>query len=257
MDIGANTFQFFTRNPRGAKSKAPDESDIERTRQLLAEHRFGPPVGHAPYIVNLAAAEERTRELAIRILQEDLAKIERIGCPYLVVHPGSHVGAGVEVGIERITDSLDQVLAGPGTAKVLLETMAGMGSEVGSTFEELEAIIAGSAVPERIGVCLDTCHIHAAGYAVRDGFGATLDRFDQVIGLSRLHAMHLNDSRFPAGAKKDRHADWGEGSIGRKGIAAVLGDRRLAGLPMILETPGGLETWRTDLEYLRLLVEGN
>ncbi|MGI5840211.1 MAG: deoxyribonuclease IV [bacterium] len=252
--IGANTFQFFSRNPRGARSKLPEPADVKKMADYLKAERFGPLVGHAPYIVNLASAQAGIWDLAVTVLREDLAKIAAVGCPYLVVHPGSHTGSGAAAGIARVAAALDEVLPQAGDGMVLLETMAGMGTEVGVTFEQMAAIIGQSEYSERIGVCLDTCHVFAAGYDVKEDFSAVLDEFDRIIGLSRLKAMHVNDSKFPCGSRKDRHANLGEGNIGREGFARILQDKRTRGLPLILETPGGTEEYEREIAFLRSLI---
>jgi len=253
VGIGANTFQFFTRNPRGAQTKAVDSADAETAVAVMNSAGFGPLVAHAPYIVNLASAQARIWDLAVTVLQEDLAKIAAIGCSYLIVHPGSHTGSGIAAGTERVVAALDEVLAHTDTGMILMETMSGMGTEVGAKFEQLAEIIGRTSRPERVGVCLDTCHLYAAGYDVKDDFTKVLDEFDRTVGLAHLKAMHLNDSKFGLGSKKDRHANLGEGSIGREGFANILRDERIHALPLILETPGGVENYRSEIVWLRTL----
>lgn len=192
--------------------------------------------------------------MAVGVLREDLAKIAAIGCPYLVVHPGSHTGSGIAAGTARVAAALNEVLAQAETGMILLETMAGMGTEVGATFEQIAEIIGQTSYPGRVGVCMDTCHLYAAGYDVKDNFGAVLDEFDRTVGLARLKAMHVNDSKFPLGGKKDRHANLGEGSIGKEGFANILRDERIRSLPLILETPGGAEDYRREIAFLRSLI---
>lgn len=236
-EIGATTFAFFTRNPRGGKSKAVDPEDAEKLRGMLASTGFGKLVAHAPYTMNPCSKDEKVRNFARMCMEEDLKKMEYLPGNYYNFHPGSHVGQGVEAGIEMISNLLNEVLREDQHTTVLLETMAGKGSEIGSRFEELAEIISRVELKDHIGVCLDTCHVSDAGYDIRNDLDGVLNEFDQVIGLERLKALHINDSLNPVGSHKDRHARIGEGTIGLEGILAVLHHPKLQGLPCILETP--------------------
>ena len=237
LAIDANTFQCFLRNPRGSKAKAADPADLARLRELMAEHQFGPFVAHAPYIMNPCSKDEGIRELAARMMSEDLALMEHLPGNYYNFHPGSHVGQGVETGCRQIADMLDRVVRPDQKTTVLLETMAGKGSEIGGRFEELRMILDMVSCREQLGVCLDTCHVSDGGYDIRDDLDGVLAEFDRVIGLDRLKAVHINDSMNPAGSQKDRHALIGEGTIGEAAILRVISHPALRDLPFILETP--------------------
>lgn len=236
-EIGADTFAFFTRNPRGGRSKAVDPKDAEKLQEMLSSSGFGKLVAHAPYTMNPCSKDEKVRNFARMCMEEDLQKMEYLPGNYYNFHPGSHVGQGVEAGIEMISEMLNQVLKEEQHTTVLLETMAGKGSEVGSRFTELAEIISRVELQDHIGVCLDTCHVSDAGYDIRNDLDGVLSQFDREIGLSRLKALHINDSLNPVGSHKDRHARIGEGTIGTEGILAVLRHPKLQGLPCILETP--------------------
>ena len=254
--IGATTFAFFTRNPRGGNARDYDPTDAAALVELMEGRGFGPLVAHAPYTMNLCSAKEDVREFGVRAMREDLAKLELLGGTYYNFHPGSHVGQGSERGIELIVEGLDQVLDPSLSSTVLLETMAGKGTEIGRGFEELAAIIAGVRHPECLGVCLDTCHVHDAGYDIVDDLEGVLDEFDAVLGLSRLRALHLNDSKNPLGSHKDRHERIGEGELGVNTFANIVRNERLRGLPMVLETPNELEGYAREIALLRDLAEG-
>ncbi|MCW2276917.1 deoxyribonuclease IV [Heliophilum fasciatum] len=256
LAIGATTFQFFTRNPRGGGAKALDAEDIEKAWQLRQEHGFGPLVAHAPYTINMAAEKEETWAFARQTLAADIVRMGQARIPYIVVHPGSHVGQGAEAGVERIAAALNAILRPDQEVMVLLEGMAGAGSEVGGRFEELRAIIDRLDVPEMVGVCLDTCHLFGAGYDVHD-FSAVLTEFDQVVGLTRLKAMHFNDSLQPLASRKDRHALIGQGQIGATALAEVLRHPALASLPVNLETPGELADYQREIAWMRSAVLEN
>ena len=249
--IGANTFQFFTRNPRGAGAKALDPKDIEKAYTLAQEREFGPLVAHSPYIINLASPKEDLWELAITVIKEDLVRLETIGAPYMVLHPGSHVGEGIEYGINRIAEGLNNIFTGKEKPLILLESMAGVGSEVGFEFSQLAKIIQNVNYRERMGVCLDTCHLFGAGYDVRDKFEKVLEEFDKVVGIDRIKAFHINDSLQPLGSRKDRHAGIGKGQIGFEAISKIVHHEVLQGVSFILETPGELEDYRREIEALR------
>lgn len=237
LAMGADTFQCFLRNPRGARAKAVDPADLARLRELMAERRFGPFVAHAPYIMNPCSKDEGIRELAGRMMVEDLAVMAHLPGNYYNFHPGSHVGQGVEAGCRQIADMLDRVVGPEQQTVVLLETMAGKGSEVGGRFEELRMILDLASCRERLGVCLDTCHVSDGGYDIVDDLDGVLTEFDRVIGLDRLKAVHINDSMNPPGSRKDRHALIGQGTIGEEAIVQVLVHPALEGLPFLLETP--------------------
>ena len=237
LAIEANTFQCFVRNPRGAKAKAIDPADLARLRELMAEHHFGPIVAHAPYIMNPCSKDEGIRDLAARMMVEDLALMEHLPGNYYNFHPGSHVGQGLEPGCRQIADMLDRVVTPEQQTMVLLETMAGKGSEIGGRFEELRMILDLASCGDRLGVCLDTCHVSDGGYDIAGDLDGVLAEFDRVIGLNRLKAVHINDSMNPVGSHKDRHALIGQGNIGEEAILRVIAHPALRGLPFILETP--------------------
>lgn len=249
--LGANTFAFFTRNPRGGSAKMLDPADMEGCAAYLKEHAFGPLVAHAPYTLNACAAVEATREFALRAMKEDLLRMEYLPGNYYNFHPGSHVGQGAEKGIELIAAQLNTVLTEEVHTTVLLETMAGKGSEVGRTFEELRAIIDRVQRPDKLGVCLDTCHVWDAGYDIVNDLDGVLTQFDKAIGLERLKAMHVNDSLNPLGSHKDRHARIGEGHIGADAFRRIVRHPVLAALPMVLETPNDDAGWAEEIALLR------
>ena len=252
VKINANTFQFFTRNPRGGKAKDIDPDDVERFLALAREAGIGKIVAHAPYTLNPCSAEQKTRDFAYMAMSDDLRRMEFTPGNYYNFHPGSHVGQGVEAGIEMIADLLNRILTPEQTTVVLLETMAGKGSEIGGRFEELAAIIDKVHLKDKIGVCLDTCHVHDGGYDIVNDLDGVIAEFDRIIGLDRLKAIHINDSLNPCGAHKDRHACIGEGHIGTQTIAAVLNHPKLKGLPAILETPQpDLAGYAAEIQMLR------
>lgn len=237
VSLGANTFQFFTRNPRGGKAKAIDPADVASFRAYAAEQGIERILAHAPYTLNPASATEKTRDFARMALAEDLARMENTPGQLYNMHPGSHVGQGVDVGIDLIAAALDEALRSEQTTTLLLETMAGKGSEIGGRFEELAAIIERVGLRDKVGVCLDTCHVWDAGYDIAGDLDGVLREFDEVVGLDRLKAVHLNDSLNPCGARKDRHARIGEGFIGFEALSAVTRHPLLCDLPFYLETP--------------------
>ena len=251
LSIGADTFQFFTRNPRGGAAKEPDPADTAALVQLQRGGRLGPVVAHAPYTLNPCSAEARTRTFAREIFTDDLRRMELLPGNFYNFHPGSHVGQGVEAGIALTAACLDEVLRPEQQTIVLLETMAGKGSEIGGRFEELRAIIDACSCKERLGVCLDTCHVSDAGYDIVNDLDGVLAEFDRVIGLDRLRALHLNDSKNPCGAHKDRHEKIGQGYLGLETFRRILRHPALQGLPMILETPNELPGYAEEIALLR------
>ncbi|MBR3704682.1 MAG: deoxyribonuclease IV [Oscillospiraceae bacterium] len=251
MKIGANTLQCFVRNPRGAKAKTIDPVDLGKLRELMIEQNFGPIVAHAPYIMNACSKDEGIRTLAEEMLVGDLALMEHLPGNYYNFHPGSHVGQGTETGITQIADMLNRVLRPELKTVVLLETMTGKGSEIGGKFEELREIIDRVECKERIGVCLDTCHVWDGGYDVVNDLDGVVTEFDKVIGLTYLKAIHVNDSMNPFGAKKDRHALIGEGHLGLDAIVRVLTHPALKHLPFNLETPTEDEGHAKEIALLR------
>jgi deoxyribonuclease-4 len=250
-ELGANTFQFFTRNPRGGSAKKFDSEDASALVSYLKENNFGKIVAHAPYTLNPASAEAKTREFANSVFADDIEIMEHLPHNLYNFHPGSHVGQGTDIGIRYILEMLNGNMRRDMTTTVLLETMAGKGSEIGSTFEELRTIIDGCEYKEHLGVCLDTCHISDAGYDVRDGFEETLLEFDRIIGLDRLYAVHLNDSKNPMGAHKDRHEKIGQGFIGLDHIGKIINNAHLSGLPFELETPNDNDGYAYEIKLLK------
>jgi deoxyribonuclease-4 len=253
--LGADTYAFFTRNPRGGAVKALDEADIAQYHCFCEGYPIGPVVAHAPYTLNPCAAKPEIREFALLAMREDLERLEHTPGNYYNFHPGSHVGQGAQEGIAMIADHLNQVLTPTMQTTVLLETMAGKGSEVGATFEELRAIIDRLQCPEKVGVCLDTCHVWDAGYDIVNDLDGVLTQFDKVIGLHKLKALHTNDSLNPLGAHKDRHAQIGKGHIGEEAFGRIVRHPALQGLPFVLETPNDDEGWAQEIALLRRLSE--
>ena len=253
--IGADTFQFFTRNPRGGKAKAVDPKDSAALRRFLSENCFGPVIAHAPYTMNPCAAEEKTLEFARQTMADDLQRMEQLPGNFYNLHPGCHVGQGTEAGIVKIAALLNETMQRGQTTFVLLETMAGKGSEIGSRFEELREIVDRAAVPEQLGICLDTCHVYDAGYDIRAHLDEVLAEFDRVIGLKRLKALHINDTMYPMASHHDRHQRIGEGMLGSAALWRVVHHPALEGLPMILETPNELPGYAEEIAVLRKLTE--
>ena len=251
LSVDANTFQFFTRNPRGGKAKALDPADAARLAAMQQSGVIRPVVAHAPYTINPCSAEAQTREFALRTMADDLRRLESLPGNYYNFHPGSHVGQGLETGIALIAETLNTVLFHGQQTTVLLETMAGKGTEVGGRFEELREILDRVQQSESTGVCLDTCHVHDAGYDIVHDLDGVLTEFDRVIGLSRLKALHINDSMNPCGAHKDRHEKLGQGHIGLDALVRIVNHPALKGLPMILETPNELPGYAAEIALLR------
>jgi len=252
--VGANVFQFFTRNPRGGAAKPVDPEDVSSFLATARERRFGPILAHAPYTLNACSAKPDIRRFARETFADDLARMEAVPGNLYNFHPGSHVGQGAETGVALIAETLDAVLRPEQTTTVLLETMSGKGSEIGGTFEELRAIIDRTALGDRLGVCLDTCHVWDAGYDIVRDLDGVLRRFDAAVGLSRLRAIHLNDSKNPLGSRKDRHEKLGLGHIGLDALARVVNHPLLRHLPFYLETPqDDLSGWASEIATLRSL----
>ena len=252
QSIGANTFAFFTRNPRGSQARKEDPADCEKAVAALQEANFGKLVAHGAYTMNLCTAQAEARDFACSVLCDDLRRMAALPGNYYNFHPGSHVGQGMETGISQIVDALKKALAPGYPVTVLLETMAGKGSEVGGKFQELKAIMDGVGSDD-IGVCLDTCHVHDAGYDIVNDLDGVLAEFDRVVGLDKLKALHLNDSKNPFASHKDRHELLGEGNLGLEAFSQVVNHPYLKTLPMILETPNELPGYAREIALLRSL----
>ena len=257
QEIGANTFQFFTRNPRGGSAKAIDQKDVDTFLELMKSENFPVILAHAPYTLNCCSAKPETREFALNTFADDLMRMEYTPGQLYNFHPGSHVGQGEEVGIEQIAEILNKVLFPEMTTTVLLETIAGKGTEIGRNFEELRSIIDRVELSDKMGVCLDTCHIHDGGYDIVNDLDGVLEAFDKVIGLDRLKAIHLNDSKNPLAAHKDRHEKIGEGYIGLDAFERIINHPSLKNLPFFLETPNELDGYAKEIEILRNLYKEN
>lgn len=251
LGINANTFQFFTRNPRGSKAKDIDVDDVKGLLKIMDDNSFVPVIGHAPYTLNPSSSNPRTREFALQVLKDDLVRMEHMPNNFYNFHPGSHVGQGIEKGIEMITEALNSILTSNQSTMFLIETMSGKGSEIGSTFQEIKEIIEKVNLDNKIGVCLDTCHIYDAGYDIVNDLNGVLDEFDRIIGLERLRAIHLNDSKNPIASHKDRHEKIGEGTIGLKAITDIINHPKLSHLPFFLETPNELAGYAQEIQLLR------
>lgn len=253
--INADTFQFFTRNPQGGKAKEIDLADAAAYNAYAKANNFAKIVAHAPYTLNPCSDNPQTREFAEMVFTDDLKRMEFVPHNYYNFHPGSHVGQGAEKGIDMIIDLLNRILTPEQTTTVLLETMSGKGSEVGRSFEELQAIIDGVKLKEKMGVCLDTCHVFAAGYDIVSNLDGVLSEFDRIIGLKRLNAVHLNDSLMPFASNKDRHAKIGEGEIGQTALENFVRHPAIKDLPIILETPNDLAGYATEIKMMRTAAE--
>ena len=251
LELGADTFQFFTRNPRGSRAKELDSADAAALMALMAEHRFAPIIAHAPYTLNLCGTEEKNRAFARETMADDLRRLEHLPGQYYNFHPGRHVGQGTEAGVTFIAQGLNDILRPDQTTTVLLETMAGKGSEVGGRFEELREILDQVELSDKMGVCLDTCHVSDAGYDITGDLDGVLTEFDRCIGLERLKAVHLNDSKNPTGARKDRHERIGRGCIGLEALARVVRHPALRDLPFCLETPNELPGYGEEIALMR------
>lgn len=255
LSLGGNTFQYFSRNPRGGSVKALDMEDIEAFRAFAEENDIPCVLCHAPYTLNPCSKDEKTRDFAFRAMTEDLERMDLLPGNMYNFHPGSHVGQGIETGIGLIVEMLDRVLREDLKTTVLLETMAGKGSEVGSRFEEIAQIIEQTDMGDRLGVCLDTCHVYDAGYDIVGDLDGVIDEFDRIIGLDRLKAIHLNDSKNPFESHKDRHEKIGEGSIGLEAVERIINHPALKSLPFYLETPNELPGYKKEIELLKGLVK--
>ncbi|HHV45608.1 MAG TPA: deoxyribonuclease IV [Tissierellia bacterium] len=255
LSIGANVFQFFSRNPRGSSSKAIDLKDVEKMKAILKENNFGPILAHAPYILNLASFNDNTYGMSKSILKVDYEMLNSISIPYFNFHPGNHMGKGIDYGIQRIADALNEIITGNENTMILLETMSGKGTEIGKSFEEIKSIIDRVKYNELIGVCIDTCHVYSAGYDIVNDLEGVIDEFDDKIGLNRLKAVHINDSMMEFNSHKDRHATIGEGTIGLNAIENVINHPALRKLPFYLETPNDLNGHRKEIELLKGLYD--
>lgn len=254
LDINANTFAFFTRNPRGSRAKAEDPDDCAAAVAMLQEHNFGRLVAHGAYTMNLCTADAEARSFAADILADDLRRMAALPGNFYNFHPGSHVGQGVDAGIGYIAEALKKAMAPNYPVTVLLETMAGKGSEIGGRFEELKAII-DAVGRDDLGVCLDTCHVYDGGYDIVQNLDGVLDEFDRIVGLDRLKALHVNDSKNPYGSHKDRHACLGEGTLGLDTFSTIVNHPLLKDKPLILETPNELPGYKREIELLRNFEE--
>lgn len=255
VKMNANTMQIFSRNPRGSSYKNYSKEEVECFQKIRRENQFGPLLAHAPYTMNLASADERVYEFACMVIREDIARMDALQIENIVFHPGSHTGIGTEAGIRNIVAGLDQAITGEESIMILLETMSGKGTEIGVSFEELKEIRDGVKHPERIGVCLDTCHVFAAGYDIVNDLDKVLEEFDRVLGLDLLRAIHLNDSMMPFGSHKDRHAAIGEGEIGLEALLRVLEHPLLRKLPFYLETPFDDAGHKKEMEMIKRKLE--
>jgi deoxyribonuclease-4 len=255
ISIGANTFQYFTRNPRGGKAKALDAEDLKKYATLSEANGFAPIMAHAAYTMNLCSQDESVRAFARTIMRNDFERLVQIPNSLYVFHPGSHTGQGVDVGIAYIIDALNETLTEEIPPVICLEGMSGKGSEVGSTFEELRAIIDGVTYSDKMGVCLDTCHLYSAGYDVVNDLDGVLEAFDRIVGLKRLRAIHLNDSKMDFDSKKDRHEKIGEGTLGIEAITRIINHPKLKHLPFYLETPNEVPGYGAEIATLRALYK--
>ncbi|HIH35027.1 MAG TPA: deoxyribonuclease IV [Methanosphaera sp.] len=251
LSIDANTFQFFPRSPRGGKAKALDPEDIKCFNELISNSNIDVIMAHAPYVVNLASKSEKTRNNSYEIFEDDLKRLSVLPENLYNFHPGSHVGQGAQKGIDLISSSLNKLIHDEQKTTILLETMAGKGTEIGRTFDELQMIIENVEIDEKIGVCLDTCHVYDAGYDIKNDLDGVIDEFDSVIGLDRLKAIHLNDSKFGINSHKDRHEKIGNGELGLDAIVNIINHKSLRELPFFLETPNDIEGYKEEIKLLR------
>ena len=256
VSLGANTFQCFSRNPRGMSAKKISNEDVLRLKSISRENNFTKILFHAPYILNSCSTDPQLRELAARIMSEDIERLEKYFPENLYVfHPGSHGGQGTRAGIAFCAKMLNEVLDSHQTSVVLLETMSGKGTEIGKSFEEIRQLLDSVHYSEKIGVCVDTCHIFSAGYDIKNHLDEVLEKFDKLIGVKKIHAIHLNDSKNPFASNKDNHENIGQGTIGLETIAKIINHPKLKGLPFFLETPGGLERYAIEISMLKSAAE--
>ncbi len=251
LRIDASTFQFFTRNPRGSKAKEINMDDIKALIRLMDTNHFAPILAHAPYTLNPCSADPRVRDFALMVMEDDFRIMEYLPDNYYNFHPGSHVGQGVEIGVDLIVDVLNRTIKPEIKTTVLLETMSGKGSEVGSKFEEIQTIISRVELSDKLGVCMDSCHLYSAGYDVVKDLDSVLDEFDHIVGLNRLKAFHLNDSMTPFASNKDRHEKIGKGTLGLDAIVRIIKHPKLQGIPFYLETPNEVEGYQEEIRILR------
>lgn len=251
VSIGANTFQFFTRNPRGGKAKELDPEDMRKLKEIMEEHDFAPLFAHGAYTMNLASKSEKTREFGKMILKDDLIRVKEISNTYYIFHPGSHVGQGSDKGIELIIEALNEAIDEDNDTIILLEGMSGKGTEIGRNMEELKAIIDGVKHNDNLGICIDSCHLYSSGYDIVNDLDGVLEEIDRVVGLDRLKAVHLNDSKVEFGSNKDRHEVIGKGTIGKDAIINMITHPKLRELPFNLETPNELEGYEKEIRMLR------
>ena len=256
LNINADTFQFFTRNPQGGKAKDIDVKDVAEFNNIAKQHNFAKFVAHAPYTLNPCSDNPATREFAEMVFVDDLRRMEFVPNNYYNFHPGSHVGQGIEKGIAMISDLLNKILQPSQSTMVLLETMSGKGSEVGSSFAELQQIMSRVELSDKLGVCLDTCHVYSAGYDIVNSLDSVLTEFDKIIGLKNLKAVHLNDSKMPFASHKDRHEKIGYGTIGKEAIIRFINHEALKNIPFILETPNDLSGWADEIKMLQDAYKG-
>ncbi|OED29614.1 deoxyribonuclease IV [Methanosphaera sp. WGK6] len=255
LSIDANTFQFFPRNPRGGKAKPLDSTDVGALEELMANTTMDVILAHAPYVINLASKSEKTRNNAYELFEDDLRRLDNLPNNMYNFHPGSHVQQGPEKGIELISESLNKLIREDMKTTILLETMAGKGTEIGRTFEEIQSIIENVEMDEKLGVCLDTCHVYDGGYDIVGDLDGVIDEFDSIIGLDRLKAIHLNDSKYGLNSHKDRHEKIGQGEIGLEAITNIINHEKLRDLPFFLETPNDVEGYKEEIKLLRELYE--
>jgi len=251
VGIGANTFQFFSRNPRGGKAKDLDVKDIDKLKGLIDEGKIDNILCHGPYTLNLASAKPEVAEFGREMLKNDFERMNKLPCQLYNFHPGSHIGLGVEKGIEAIAEALNEAITGEEDFYILLEAMAGKGTEIGRKFEELASIIDKVEKNEKMGVCIDTCHIYSAGYDIVNDLDGVLDAFDKIVGLERLKAIHLNDSKMPFASNKDRHEIIGQGTIGMEALMNLVNHPRLQGIPLFLETPNNMDGYAEEIKVIR------
>lgn len=257
LDMGANTFQFFSRNPRGGSIRKFDQKEANEWKKFLEDNSFGPILAHAPYTLNMASSKEEVRDFAYRAFSEDLERIEKLPCNLYNFHPGSHTKDGIDIGIERIVNILNKSLFKDQSTTVLLELMSGKGTEIGKSFEEVAEIISRVQLNDKLGVCLDTCHIYSAGYDIKDNLEEVLERFDKILGLDLLKAIHLNDSKHEFASNKDRHETLGNGSLGEQTFINIVNHPKLKDIPLYLETPNDNEGYAKEIKLLREVSKMN